>query len=629
MPDNLTVQISADTSKLRADLATAQKDVRDFTKELRKATDAANAGEIEKWSQSLDGAARRVRALNSELRKTGDIGEKATHKVELGIFRLGGELTQTTQKMQFLTEAAGSLAGGLTALLGLEFGRTLFANISALIAPMDDLRKRSASLKLDPSIVKAYGEAFAKAELPLADANASLSAFADTVAAAQKDAQTLGNNLVPTVSVMKGAEGAATQAASAMTVMRGQLRQGAVQAGAFVQTMRGPVIDGLNATGDVFERIGVKAKDFPKTAQGFLNFLQNVAARVVQLGNNINAVDLRDLMKEFKIDDAEAFLKLMKELNAESLKARAAKPGNLGPSEEDKARLREYNKAVADMGNEWTRTKQLVGATILPFVSLETRGLGNFTKGLTVEFGRIGTAVTGVFNDISKSEGFNTAIQSITGIVSTIFSPATYAELWASFTAWWAQAWPQLMPTLEQWARDATAIMQTYTAGVESLFSSMWDRIKSTAQSALDAIKAGIATASENAPITGGALLYASGGAVPGRGTGDIVPAMLTPGEYVLRRSAVDRLGLGLLNQLNGLRSPLMPRRGRTHFADGGLVGAAAGGGTPVHLHLGGQTFALSGGADVVSSLAHEARRYSLRSTGTKPSWYGGTPGGR
>jgi hypothetical protein len=125
----------------------------------------------------------------------------------------------------------------------------------------------------------------------------------------------------------------------------------------------------------------------------------------------------------------------------------------------------------------------------------------------------------------------------------------------------------------------------------------------------------------------------ATGGMVPGSGNGDTVPAWLTPGEYVMRKSAVARYGMGLFHALNaerfalgGIVDGLHAPRG---FADGGLVGAAVGGGTPVHLHLGGQTFALTGGADVVSSLAHEARRYQLRSAGTKPSWYGGTPGGR
>jgi hypothetical protein len=61
-------------------------------------------------------------------------------------------------------------------------------------------------------------------------------------------------------------------------------------------------------------------------------------------------------------------------------------------------------------------------------------------------------------------------------------------------------------------------------------------------------------------------------------------------------------------------------------FAAGGLV-SAGGGGTPVHLHLGGHSFALSGSESVVGSLVVEAHRHKIRSAGVKPSWYGGTPG--
>lgn len=89
----------------------------------------------------------------------------------------------------------------------------------------------------------------------------------------------------------------------------------------------------------------------------------------------------------------------------------------------------------------------------------------------------------------------------------------------------------------------------------------------------------------------------------------------------------LDRVGMaagGLVGGGSYLPQSTIPMRA---FADGGMVGS--GGGTPVHLHLGGHSFALTAGADVVQSLAHEARRYQLRSAGTKPSWYGGTPGGR
>ncbi len=70
--------------------------------------------------------------------------------------------------------------------------------------------------------------------------------------------------------------------------------------------------------------------------------------------------------------------------------------------------------------------------------------------------------------------------------------------------------------------------------------------------------------------FSGGSLLgsggisfgFASGGAVrgPGTGTSDSIPAMLSNGEYVLRSSAVDRIGVATLNRMN-------------RYADGGYVG--------------------------------------------------------
>jgi TP901 family phage tail tape measure protein len=53
---------------------------------------------------------------------------------------------------------------------------------------------------------------------------------------------------------------------------------------------------------------------------------------------------------------------------------------------------------------------------------------------------------------------------------------------------------------------------------------------------------------------------YANGGFAMGT---DTVPAMLTPGEFVIKKSAVDRIGSGTLNKING-------------YADGGLVGGVS-----------------------------------------------------
>lgn len=56
---------------------------------------------------------------------------------------------------------------------------------------------------------------------------------------------------------------------------------------------------------------------------------------------------------------------------------------------------------------------------------------------------------------------------------------------------------------------------------------------------------------------------FATGGPVHGSGVGDTVPAMLTPGEYVLNKRAVRRLGINTLDKLNS---------GVHKFASGGAV---------------------------------------------------------
>ena len=58
------------------------------------------------------------------------------------------------------------------------------------------------------------------------------------------------------------------------------------------------------------------------------------------------------------------------------------------------------------------------------------------------------------------------------------------------------------------------------------------------------------------------AFFEADGGRIAGRGFGvprgsDTVPAMLTPGEFVVRKSAVDKFGAGLFSQLNRGINPL------------------------------------------------------------------------
>jgi hypothetical protein len=62
-----------------------------------------------------------------------------------------------------------------------------------------------------------------------------------------------------------------------------------------------------------------------------------------------------------------------------------------------------------------------------------------------------------------------------------------------------------------------------------------------------------------------------------GLANSDTVPAMLTPGEFVVNRNAVARLGAGFFEAINSLSAPAQALAGRTlasvqGFASGGLV---------------------------------------------------------
>ena len=65
------------------------------------------------------------------------------------------------------------------------------------------------------------------------------------------------------------------------------------------------------------------------------------------------------------------------------------------------------------------------------------------------------------------------------------------------------------------------------------------------------------------------------GGEVPGQGTGDTVPAMLEPGEFVMSKGAVDQVGVQQLEVMNaeggGTNKPVM-KGGRTYAKGGGSI---------------------------------------------------------
>ena len=183
-------------------------------------------------------------------------------------------------------------------------------------------------------------------------------------------------------------------------------------------------------------------------------------------------------------------------------------------------------------------------------------------------------------------------------------------------------------------SKGITELGTSATSGAAQVSKSFGDAAASLTQSFSELNKAVAAAGAASmgpgageipAPING----QASGGYIsgPGSGTSDSILARLSNGEFVLNAGSVRRLGIGYLRALNTFADGGLVGMPPIRFAEGGLMGA--GGGQAVHLHLGSQSFALSGSPSIVSALVTEAHAQQMRSAGTKPSWFAGRPGGR
>ena len=238
---------------------------------------------------------------------------------------------------------------------------------------------------------------------------------------------------------------------------------------------------------------------------------------------------------------------------------------------------------------------------------------------------------------LGLATGATNALQGTTaGLQATTKQMQDTGEVWDRVTKDMTENWDQLK-TDAQTGIDPSLSTETYANAWNFAFSNIKEAGKATFDylgSLMPSLPGGGGQAGQVIPIAPAPGGMATGGIVSGRGTGDTVPAWLTPGEFVNRRASVGYYGAGLFSALNNRAIPrnLFSRIG---YASGGLVGdiasfaegGAVRGGTPVHLHLDGQSFATSATESVAGALVVAARRQQMRSAGVKPSWYGGRPG--
>lgn len=268
---------------------------------------------------------------------------------------------------------------------------------------------------------------------------------------------------------------------------------------------------------------------------------------------------------------------------------------------------------------------------------------------IVVSLANLATSVGGVWGAIVElAQAARDAIATrISGLIDSVVQffktlPQRLAEAWAAVV---------------QLATDAKdAIVERFKtlpdeirAAISDRFKSLWDGIKQKAFDTFKEIAAKARELASNLPGVGGADAVAAGGGGSGfagggyvRGSGssvsDSIRAWLSDREFVVRAKAVDHYGVGFFQALNQMKIPapsfnmggivdglssIMPR---THFADGGLVTASAGGGgaRPVVINVPGGTFSATMQDDEVERFGRWATGKSLRSAGKKPTWFQG-----
>ena len=240
--------------------------------------------------------------------------------------------------------------------------------------------------------------------------------------------------------------------------------------------------------------------------------------------------------------------------------------------------------------------------------------------------------------DIAAEEQRQAAMNRLTKMVDDQI--AEHNRLWTSVQTASANALANFIESIPAWVAGWEKWKEGNKAAVDEMVAYCVDaatRIANALSQAFASARQTLATSFPGDPSIPAMPTNAAGGYItgPGTGTSDSIVSRLSNGEFVMRARAVEHFGPRFFAALNNLRSPfgyasgglVMPQRALPHFADGGLVTAGAGG-APVHLHLGGNTFALSGASHVVDALVVEARRQQVRSAGVKPSWFAGRPSG-
>lgn len=147
------------------------------------------------------------------------------------------------------------------------------------------------------------------------------------------------------------------------------------------------------------------------------------------------------------------------------------------------------------------------------------------------------------------------------------------SRAWATFSTTASTAWHHILDPIGKIWGDVTTAIGTAWGKLSGVFLSGVNGVIGVVNKFIGGIDSLLGKLPGNFHIDQiTAIKLATGGVVPGSGTGDSVHAMLTPGEGVLNTGAMAAIGSGTLHALNNTYGG-PSKQGGNHFAGGGIPG--------------------------------------------------------
>jgi len=570
MLTNLDFQISADSTKARADiellkgsLQQAQKEVRALRTEGAKSGDVLPSAALQTSVARVQALEKQLASLNRTTKETSSVMDVLATKSMRRLLTQFDNVGKSAQNIAMVMGGVtGSFAGGFLAA-------SVFKGISTLIGQLDAVNERllklrdtaqqtgqrPAAIEAAQRIARLQGRSAEDADKIM---TGTAKAFADLKTEAGKPISTTG------VKDLTDRTAAAGDAAKEATT---EFQRG-------VLTQRGAAQLTLDLA-QAYKTIGINIKDYKDDAAGLAKFQRDVNLRFVEFTqkSKLGQSALNELSKKlFDGLPADAAIKLAPDL-------------------------------IANLNAEMAKLAQ-------------TQARIDAAQSVEAGRARVQIIFEDLFNRLNDwgnrvSAGFNKWEADVL--------EKSLPDFVARFTQGITDMWTKL-PFGQDWM-DRT----------KAAFNQMWEDMKATATAAADAIAGAFnavkQTLSTSFPGDPGGMPAAipgnaAGGMIrgPGSGTSDSILARLSNGEFVMRAAAVSKWGPRFMAALNSLQNPFGYAGGglvrAQRFAAGGMVTARTADGVTVNLSFPGGTFALRGDAAIVGGLTREARRAGMLSAG-------------